>query len=869
MALYKTIQTLDFKIDPEICQELEVFSLSIPVQWMDQFKGIMPKSQNAPVQTLAQAVRFLIPDILYIEEWNKVKRGWPWLIARQPVEPLMIVLIFKAWLENGCIRLSRSLHESDLQLISERLDANDLSWKRERLNLTEISTHPNGTANHNNTYFNAIPGILVELLSQPNVAISVNDKVLHFRQSYNSRSPELISWRPQCNEIRSTNWYWSFVLKPVVHTLPFVPYPMLRFIASIRRWVSHSLAESRDKNKEYINLPLHENTTVYVASDSPWMNIGVAPKRMTGISIGLESEQCKFSGERKFVPTWKSQLDLILKNIPKCSQLPSPQELVRNPAGFLNDDIRPAAIAYRPKLRYSHQVQVGVPAQDRRDIYNGLSQLLETHGIVKTPQWTRQKIRPGKRSFLTEPTDKVPPCVVCSLVKNRIGDKIRFEVLVQSLETGNKLCTRIGKVFGLDLDVEASLGMTEYHSNGLTVEIHVGYTDAIAATLTTNTGDIVTRREERLAAARRHSEYVAKEMGIPNIPTVTLVELDNLTNRWDDPKEAIRWGLAKANRVSQFITPDNEEDNEDESDEEKTTFEHKIKSSVSDALRQWGLLPGSLLDCLPESTGIPKNLQVLGFWIIDLGSQNGDKLAIPLALRIDHEGKVTTKIHEEEQWMPYPTTLIALAQRQMELGIKKKYISRFFRSIMAECSIIGPTLVLCHSQNVRNTWKWIADKYLVKDQLQWSDKLPLGTFEGLRLVRVRNDGSYSETPQWFAQKEDESVGIASGIFNGEDDRTFFSLQAKPLSMKAPINESKLIRPNRHHSMPTIKEILSAVLEPGDSPTEWAGFIHRLRKMAFHHDEAFEFPLPLHLASKMEEYARLRQKAGKIPPRRRR
>ena len=857
MAIYDTIQPLDFLVDPTTSNEIEVFSLSIPQDWIIRFNALLPRDRSIypPVETLAQAVRFLMPGVMYIEGWDGVGKGSPWLISRQPMDSDLLLLIFKAWLENGFEKLVPPARQSDLHYVVGNLDANDLAWNPELIDFTRVSTHPNGTANPSGTYFNAAPGILVQLLSRPGAAIELNDRELNFRESYNSRQPELVSWPPQSYVNRSTSWFWSYVLKPVAHTMPHLSYPVLRFIPSIRRWVSRSLVKPRagDANREFIDLPLKQNTTVYIAADSPWINAGSAAKRMTGTPIGLEWRDSESTGERRPVPTWKSQLDPILRSIPFSLELPSPEKIVREPAEFLNNAVSPAAIVFRSAFSFPHRVKAGVPAHDRLDLYTGLSRLLTTQGIVQAPKWTRIRTANGRRSSLTEPANKVPAEVVCSLVQSRIGNRIRFEVFFQSLETGKKLRARIGQIFDLILDDNVDEGTTEYQSYELSVEIHLEHAGEMASVLTNSGGGRIKNREERQAAERRRSEYVAKEVGAAEKPTATLIELANLSGELNDPKDAIRWGLAKADRVSQFITPDGGEDQRREEDEEKDITEHKIGSSIGDVLRQWGLLPGSPLESLPKSTGIPNNLQMLGFWIATLERRHGDRSVLPLAVKIDHIGKVFVKVHEDGDWMSYPDTLTTLARGQMDLGRRRESLRQFLRSVLAECSRAGPTLVLCQSRNVRGIWEWIGDKHILKDQLSWNKSLSLGDFDGLRVVRVRDDGRDSETPPWFAQKEDGSVGIASGIFRGTDDRTVFSLQAKPLSMYAPGGESKTLRPNRQHSMPAIKELFLSVLQANDRVEEWAAFVHRLRKMAFHHDEAFELPLPLHLASKIDEY----------------
>jgi hypothetical protein len=184
---------------------------------------------------------------------------------------------------------------------------------------------------------------------------------------------------------------------------------------------------------------------------------------------------------------------------------------------------------------------------------------------------------------------------------------------------------------------------------------------------------------------------------------------------------------------------------------------------------------------------------------------------------------------------------------------------------MLERELSEPTLLLCHAQNMRGAWPWLANGALRTDRVTFGDQIemPLEDLPGLRIVRVRGPES-SETPQWYAQSGNEQ-GFAKGLFQ-MGDRVFASTYGNPPQMKTSRRISKLtdwetatgnaVGPNAGALSwnPRIYELTVAGLQPGDAPAPWAALAHVLRQAAFTYEDATALPLPLHLAKLTEEYA---------------
>src|SRR5207249_4406627 len=177
----------------------------------------------------------------------------------------------------------------------------------------------------------------------------------------------------------------------------------------------------------------------------------------------------------------------------------------------------------------------------------------------------------------------------------------------------------------------------------------------------------ITKRQTRAKAIAERAAQIEHDLNSVKLPTIALVELDDASkDRPEDPKDAIRWGLARSGRVSQFITPSDEDESEHERSDKNTNIDTRAKSSVRDGLRQLGYLAGSPAADAASMLGIGPSLEVVGLWYLVVSGR--PQVHIPVLVRIDPSGFVWSKYFGERQWLPYREALISIAQKQMVLG---------------------------------------------------------------------------------------------------------------------------------------------------------------------------------------------------------
>lgn len=310
----------------------------------------------------------------------------------------------------------------------------------------------------------------------------------------------------------------------------------------------------------------------------------------------------------------------------------------------------------------------------------------------------------------------------------------------------------------------------------------------------------------------------------------------------EDPKEALRFGFARAGRLTQFIRPDDDDD-----------AAHRVTMSVRDLLRQLGL--GVRMRKPTHMIG--GRLELLGFWM---------ERDVPLVTRIDAQTmRVDVAAPFWNGWRPYPRALLELARatarrqpRRNDGDDPKAAARRFLASVLADLSE-QDALLMARAQNARAAWPWLQNGRIAVDALEFlgaSDNVgavvppslrDLG-FRRLRVARVR-DGEQHETPRVYAERATGGASTPSGVFQ-MGSRVFASLQERPAQVKDVRADAPL---HARAWNQRVVEITAAALQPDDDPQHWAHYVHRLRLACAFWDSATILPLPLHLAKKAREY----------------
>ncbi|UMZ73720.1 pPIWI_RE module domain-containing protein [Natranaerofaba carboxydovora] len=826
---------------------IDFYVLFLPEKWKEKLKSIYQletgKDYNIPIKSLNSVIRALFPEIIDVNK-NAFKKDNYWIISSREINLERFREVIKAWINAEF----NNTKPDRVKIIHELIDTTELNWEKEYTSLFNTNTHENGTANPRSYYFKSVPSYLCnKLIGQK---LYLNDKILNFEQCDPST---LVSWPPIIYKSSKNEFSYSFFLTFSVETIPYYEKPVILVNPGIKRWVTTSL-----QNNGYIKLPSKEHITTYLKSSAYWYDEKQSPG-FTETSLYLENY-----GEGKV--SWGNKINKILSNLTLNTKLPEPNELIRDPGHYLYNNDPTAAIVYGNALtEIKHRVGTGLSLKDKKEIFEQIDNVFsELESFKENFELNRRKIVTSSTPLRIAPKNlstkefedednykkdsskRVEPkhSELRQELADNIGGELNFEILHQTDVTKN----------ALEKSIISILGLKDYQTdiNGVykTPEIKVFINKREIG----DWADKLDKNSFKKSETERINK-ITKKASFPQVPTGTLIELDDKDYFGkSDPKSALRKGLAKTKRVSQFITPEYRE-----AEDKKNNLIERSENAVLDLIRQLGVLispPHVMLKS--NDSKLPEEYSIFAICLINLNRRKGKKgesAKIPVAVYM-HTGKTEVKISYpgSEGWKNYREGLIDLAKYKADKKLDDKKIIEFISKVINNDAVnAGPSLVLIEASNIRRYWKWVQDKNIRSNELYFDNPKHLKSKNDcpdLRIIRVR---AGKETPTWYGENNNRETGFTSGVFE-VNKGIYWSIPPKGKTQKGISGKiSKIKSPQKTFQANKILEILPAIISPEDSSLEWSTVIHRLRAMSVHYEDSTTLPAPLHLAKKAEEY----------------
>lgn len=855
MAKYDGLRTLSFKVKgPELPVDLHV--MEFPEAWKLPLKQLQAEGSGRSldqstfsIRTLNKALRAVIPDVVSVPAYAWKSGPQPWLFSKSPVSERALFSVVREWIFTS---FYGSPEDQRLRVI-RGLSFKDLVWKQTRMDLADWA------GGGNSSLFYLLPDFLAAGLSRSEVELSIHSVPLRFRRVPVETGAELVSWPPLVHSAyHDGKWPFSIMIRFTLQTLPFENDPVVHCDVGVRRWAG-----------EQVYLPWGLETSVYVVADSPFLMGATLPRSFQVISIGWD--------RRAGGPSWSNSLAHLLDRLSVSSRLPSPKDLCADPASYLDPQRgHKVAIVYRNAMRSKHGVAAGLMPGDRHELLEQIASVLSPY-LELTEELERVSYSAGRRTSTSESEDEEEAASQNPIGKDALlslcGVSPTVDLLYQTDKLRDAVIQSIGKDLGatqaIDLDGIGTTGVWGGEHGG----IYVRYAPlgSVGDRLAVDLG--IKDRADRLhqAIEVRCDELQTKlSVGLGAAAIIEVAGKDAYAHDEDsDPKSALRIGAARLGRVSQFVVLP-------EIDEQPARFDNRVDNTWKDIKRQLGF-QASPPDYRHVIPGLPPVVNYVAIWLIKQERSSSRTRMTQYLPVLVHMSSNTTRVQAIapgfKEWLPYPEALKALACSVPFEGRKSAAsveAIHFIQQIIEEdVSGLGHVLLITCAQNLRYKWHWLTNTNLKMDEVRFADNqpaLPITTYPGLRHVRVRtSDGS--ETPEYYGQKGD-SHGLPKGLWSmGTSGRVFASTQGKPGTMKGlSVNLSKLApwtsalgrsqkaKPGKYAWNPGLVELAVSAIQPGDRPSNWAALAHELRSAASHYDEATVYPLPLHLAKLMAEYA---------------
>ncbi|GAB3487549.1 pPIWI_RE module domain-containing protein [Amycolatopsis cihanbeyliensis] len=873
--MYSVITPCAYEPDPDVGPWIEDFQVMMfAEQWRTELTDLSALGWRSrepfaglPVRKLDNLLRAVAPDVLAIGRGAAADSSVPWLYAREQVPADVVMPAFLSWVAE--LR-PESEHQSATRRVLEAVRHTELEWTSCSVELSGTDVSPGGTALPHRRLYTLLPELLALRLAERPFRAEGADRDTWFRVVRREHGAELISWPPQKYRKDGLDHYYSAMLQITVHNVPFTPSFRVHVSSGIRRW----------STRTPIWVPRGRGATVLFDLPFPWQEDSHARQlRLVGNVMKFSLQEGRY--------TWRGHSSVeILDNLDIVRRYPKPDDLIAAPQEWMVGQGDVAAAVVHSTAMGQHKIGTGLMPGERAQLDDWVADGLRP--------WFRRVSSLSRAFRVTKPvllpkvprTDPVRRAAVelravtarrAALRAALAGEPLRIDIVTIYPETQKHLVRQLALLLGVDMAGFGDGCVRRWSVDGLEIEITLSDAGSLGNGLTAprETESTDARAAEALRARRAAvAAQFPRRTGRPGLALVEIPGADRFTVPGSDPKFALRLGFADTGRLSQFIQV---------ADDRTADPATRAEAACRDGFRQLG---ASSAPAHRAGTGIPPDLQYVALWVVrkqaTAMTRRASRHLVAVRIRPSaSEHPVEGWDERTQDWIPYCDLLVSLASySELEAdgpvsGVRRTYptvdderadVERRVRAILFQVRD-RPTLLLVNAGNMRDSWRWLGNRTLVKDTLGFSGEPDqrLGAFgEHLRAVLLRDRNSREEVPQWYAPgRDNDTPGFGVGLWASRDappdNRVFVSTADVPRNFpKIPRGLRKLGREPGATSAPTVTAWNPQYLEltvlgchAADDPVAWAAVSHQLR---FHDDYVpLAQPLPMHLAKLVDEY----------------
>lgn len=802
-----------------------LYYLGFPMMWKESLLEIARKANSKfkdeyglPTNALKKILDSWLEGIVSISPLKKGSHDAHWLTScHKYTEKEIAVLcdMIKVWIkatyvENARVPASVKLLANDF---CEQIQVKELAVLQSEAEA--CLTLEDGTVS--DAAYQAIPLLAVNRLLGKELTLSSE----RLRLCYAAKN-QLISL-PITDH--GTGHQYSFVFDFSVQTTPPKRKALLLCHMSIRRWIPDNVGMHMPFLKESIKAC-----------------VCVFSSKYCQIPIAYDSKSKQID--------WKAQ-DKECYNICGYERLPAATDVLQNPADFAAKILLP----YKNGIAGFREPKIGtgVSMVDKASLFKSLSDLLGN--IICDEQLVARRIssRGKNYSTLSSPEE----------YSSREAFRNWFSKCAETSQITFEL-------YGLwnDLKQRAILEQiqkkieTDFGENteGSCLEVYCLRKEigSFADAMENDKTDTCIRRCDEVAALLEKADGV----------TACLVILPGSEHyeKVGDPKQVLRNAFARTGRVTQFITPDEE------------INQNKIDNAVYDLYRQVGVV--ALLN--PEKEMPPlASVPCIGMHLItQVHGTAGKARFLPISVVVDFlNGKV--RVHCDvfpNKVVSYREACLEMAQLFWKSDLEQRCVDASRSPAKQKlielknryyASDDGVLLIVQSDGNTRALWSGISDKevggYTVTKNYcptQINAGMPQNPYpislagSGVRIIRIRSNQEVPDYHTEYSEKMSEDniqYASASGVFRFDD--VYWGIHARPNDYQYlnSFKESRIDHPSHRYAEKDMIELYPLQLQPGDEADQWVLYTNALRKIPIQYNQSTVLPLPLHLARALEEY----------------
>lgn len=811
-----------------------------------------------PIRSLNAALQALVPDLAISLNGvtQKTDGNQPWLVSDRPLPADRLMLVVAAWVHSQRNERTPGSVLSDTIAAIVENPLTSILCNLDEIAETSVSTR-----------LRILEAQAARLLTEPDVFFDPDGLRQPFVRvaSSGGSGGEIMSWPPALARKDQT---YSVVARAAAQTVPGEVQPLLYLHYGIRRWVFRTP-----------RIAFNNSTSVYLQTAVPYIE-AVDSRQHFAIAKAVARRVDKPGTEKGYETefVWRDSMIKVLDHAHLSSALPDLTSLMSDPSPFRNSETAAALIPFKYGRDSAKQaVSAGLGPFDRNRLLDWTAGVLDTaklHDPLGRATYSPPRAQPVKKPKLQRTS-------VTNDLAATVGSRLTIELMTSSEESTQLVLDALEDRIPGGLAVGATATI---HTSAGHVEVIVTRPD-VRGHVVAPLDPPADRRDKQHAVARVREIRTWVEPAA--WPTITIAEIETaetftkspMVRR--DPKNAIRHGLARTGRISQFVNPVVQEEppvDDDtgtgaegaEQEPQKAKKDPNLiryEKAVDDVFRQLGVRP---MPFVTQNPVVTPDLRYLGFWMLRRNKTRSRDWAVsvPLAVQMRADCSEILVRSAKLGWMPlheFGPQLGTFYGGDNKLERDDKGEGFIFTTLQDVCRAGTPVLLLTHAQNLRSAWRHIQNPNIGRDQIGFGGSTwPITNYPNLRHVRVRTSDQY-ETPEVFGYREEQegvnAVGRSRGLWAFRGDRLFGSIADKPSTDKGTkLSNTKLRAPEESRAglssltvSPQLLEVYAAAIQPGDDPVHWAALAHELRDAnPYHYDETL-LPWPLRVAEQLGEY----------------
>lgn len=790
------LELFSFKLDGQSFQQEKIYYMDMPKSWQDYLKA---KKINDYKFRMTVQPRRLETKLyaLFLEIFNISWKGNPWILTAEKLNVELLKDICLSWFAKEEECLTSQLPE-DMLNVSLKLIPTTMAEYRE---------------NHseNGFVYKWIPSLMAKKFATnfkgENLTF-LREENVQFHHVYFNNTHECITM-----PLKKMGEYdpFSYVIRFHLKTRGLKPEQyMLNVSFGIRRYLVKPIDTT--KGIHYKNWG-----SILVSLPNPFQHqqkdkfVQLKYKRGKNKTVEWAEESEQFFS------------DFLIENL-------DPFELFKEPKGYLESEALKAYIVYSDQM-FSYpvigpNVQAGIGIPEKSSLFNAVREVfsdltpLPLASKVKLPKGMGGEIVPLRHPF-------------------NEGDEILFEVW------GNeKLKETVTQQL---LEEEILYSETESDLYRLNAEptlfIRIEGKDP--------TGIVEALPSEQKNGYARHVDKIERMIGMPSNPTktiISLVEIYEKKHYWSentDPKNAIRQGMARCNRLTQFIYPPDKQVG-------KRTTSHgsRIVNGFYDLLLDAGCLP-------KRAEKVDWAEKILAVDLIKM-KKGWSTVYIPVITKFTN-GELFVKRFGVTEWLPLRDSLVDISKQQVsfltpEYNDRVKFQAFLRRSVEDLLDTSDEDIILLIDAKLRLTqgkkWLDVDNESIELDQLPFKE-IDMEWSERVKVVRINLTG---DVPQYRINVNGEELANRrQGLFK-DASGIYYSIGEKPITMKKAANAlMKYDRPSMLIHQQRAIEMIALGTTDSATRDELVGSVHNLRKLSIAYDVHTNRPYPFHMMNAVRKY----------------